>query len=355
MALPSIGSPIKFSQVNTELGLTSTAKLNMNSTIMRVLFGNLVDKSITKMSQGRGKSARAKINLTIDTTRQNYSVYNSAISTGAYVAGKSDIVVTINSGIYVGSYSVSEPAMTVEDTFTSGDTITINNNGTISGAGGFGGVGGDITYYLQFIGFNTIFESFSATNGGNGQSGGTALRVLFATTVNNGSVITGGGGGGGGGGGFGGNRAVNPGVKNTPYQPFLNSGPGGGGGAGYLRGDRGVAGFINTNTESGVYQYGATNGANGSMLNGGASGNYFGADGYSGSGGSGGGGSQGSNGTAGITPGDSGAGLAMTVFYKSEGLITASGGAGGPAGSYIVGNNNVTWAVTGTRYGNIIS
>jgi len=54
MALPSSGT-IKMSQVDTELGLSSTATLNLGNSIVRTLFG--VSSGAISLSQGHGKSA----------------------------------------------------------------------------------------------------------------------------------------------------------------------------------------------------------------------------------------------------------------------------------------------------------
>lgn len=92
-----------------------------------------------------------------------------------------DVVVTINSGVYVYSDDTSTPALKTGTGY--GGTLTIINNGYIYGAGGTGGLGGG-----------------SNRNGYAGTDGGTALSLEGNITLtNNGSILGGGGGGGGGG------------------------------------------------------------------------------------------------------------------------------------------------------------
>lgn len=55
MTLPASGNPISFSQINTELGLTSTAQISMNDAAVRTLFG--VASGAIAMSNGFGKSS----------------------------------------------------------------------------------------------------------------------------------------------------------------------------------------------------------------------------------------------------------------------------------------------------------
>ena len=118
-----------------------------------------------------GGVGRVAIALTLSSNTSNYNIYTNR--GGTYSAGKSDVTLTINSGVVVNSTTVGTPALTV-GTFTTGDTVKIINNGTIKGAGGTGGGG-------------------SFGTGGCGTNGGTALSTAFATTITNNGTVAGGG------------------------------------------------------------------------------------------------------------------------------------------------------------------
>ena len=98
-----------------------------------------------------------------------------------YQAGNTDVVLTVNSGVYLYSDTAATPALTVSG-FVDGDSITIVNQGVIVGAAGTGG----------------------AANGGNGGNGGGAIYLGNNITIDNTAGYIAGGGGGGGGGGNGG-------------------------------------------------------------------------------------------------------------------------------------------------------
>lgn len=144
---------------------------------------------------------RAVVNLTVSTNTPFLLVNVPALS--GYIAGKSDITITINSGVYV--YGVppvrrvgaAASAISITSAMeiiggTSGDTIAIINNGYIAGYGGDGA-------YLS--GFNVNCCGYTATTA-NPTNGGTAISVVSSTgcpvTITNTGFIAGGGGGGGG-------------------------------------------------------------------------------------------------------------------------------------------------------------
>jgi hypothetical protein len=180
-------------------------------------------------------SGRVTIAIVLSTDSLNFDLMNQV---GAnYIAGKSDVTVTVNSDVVVGSSSVSNPAMRIRD-FVTGDTVTLVNHGYIVGAGGSGGsaAGGGggggagqtagaggissstvlmnslyltgepgqlLTGGWSAEGDSTITWRFQGSSlpGGTGGDGGQALMVGSNTTIQNYGTI-GGGGGGGGGGGF---------------------------------------------------------------------------------------------------------------------------------------------------------
>lgn len=250
-----------------------------------------------------GSSSRSTIEVVITASTSNFDVYSVVSSNPQYFPGKTDVNVSINNGVSLGSSSTDTYALSVPSQFSPTDTVTILNQGTILGAGGNGGNGGSAT--RRFPPANP-----TVTAGTPGLGGGSAIYVNRPTTITNLNVISGGGGGGGGSGGR---------IDGGPVTRVF-AGAGGGGGLGYsVAGSGGTAGTA-TNPLGPVT--GASPGSSGTSSSGG-------------SGGSPGGGPGGGYGAAGS------AGSAGT------------GGTGGAAGNYIVGNAFVTWPATGTRYGGV--
>tara|TARA_Y100000748_G_scaffold258283_1_gene225271 strand:- start:352 stop:1347 length:996 start_codon:yes stop_codon:yes gene_type:complete len=183
-----------------------------------------------------GSRQRVTINLTISSNVNNYQI--SQQRGGSYEAGFTDITVTNNSGIVVGSTAVGTASLATgaAPNYASGDTIKIVNNGSIVGKGGNGGAG----------------MANNGTGVAAGQAAGDAIDIAFPTTVQNasGAKIEGAGGGGGGGGrgstvqpGQPGNPPSQSGGKSQGQQPGQPSNPpatqffgGGGGGGGSGRG-----------------------------------------------------------------------------------------------------------------------
>lgn len=293
MALP-VGQ-ISFSEVNVELTRPATQLLNIDDVDVRFVAAVGGAGTVISMNDLRGKSfnTRIPISLVISANTTNYDVFTSRGPT--YVAGTSDITVTINPNVYVGATLPTTAAITVPSAFNANDTITIINQGFILGKGGNGG--------------NAPI--------GTGAAGGTAVSIQRSTTIDNQNLIGGGGGGGGGG---------RPGVGFQPRPPKSGGpiprprgGGGGGGGAGFSVGSGGF----------------------------GAPGSFPGGPGQPGRTNAGG---LGGPGSSPATPGGTGGGLG------SSGLVSPGGtpaGAGGGAGAAIVGNPFVTWTNFGTRTGNI--
>jgi len=248
-----------------------------------------------------GATNRISIPLTISTNSFNYDVYTNRGPT--YAAGISDITVTVNPGVTVGSTSVPTYAMLVPSAFDGGDTVTIINNGLIQAMGGDGGNGGG-------------FTPGPGAPGAPGGVGGSAVYVNRPTTITNNGTIAGGGGGGGGAG-----YAIGGG----PSKAQPSTGGGGGGGAGTNGGSGGSGGSVAPGAGQGQP------GSPGTSPAGGAGGGP-GPSGVGGPGGAGGGrGAAGSAGTA----------------------NNGGPGAGAAGGNYIVGNPFVTWPVDGTRQGGV--
>jgi hypothetical protein len=200
MTLPASGS-ISFSDVNIELGNSSTQTISLNDSGVRTLFG--VPSGSISINVGYGKSNRAVINYIISSSTQELSLTPSSFT--GYIAGKSDITITVNSGVYVWSDNTSNPGLIVNGGLSSGDTLKLVNNGYIIGKGGDGG-----------LARNIINSSITF-----GKTGGPALKILTNLTIDNYSYIAGGGGGGGAG------------TYGPIYASYFG---GGGGGAGGGRG-----------------------------------------------------------------------------------------------------------------------
>ncbi len=276
--------------IAVELGLGTTTQISLNDAAVRTLAG-VPSGAIAMPTNFWGKANTFTYTISA-------SVANLNLATGATAAGwdgSSNLIVVINSGVYVYSTSTGSAALTVNGSFPAG--VTLTNNGFITGMGGNGGVGG--------IGSQV-------TPGGVGLAGGLALAVSSAITINNTSgTVAGGGGGGGGGTG-----------SNAAYQ--TRGGGGGGGGRTGLSNSAGGAGGVGVNVSGGAGGAG-TNSAAGAAGIGGVSGA-----------------SRGSNGGAGGNWGSTGA------SSESFQLPVQAGGA---AGACTSGNASITWSAVGTRLG----
>lgn len=242
--------------IQIENGGNGTTQISLNDAAVRTLAG-VASGAIIMPTNFYGKSNRVTSAITISANTQNY-ILNTAKVTG-YAAGKTDVTLTINAGIYVGSSSTGGIGLDVNTSWAAGDTVTIVNNGFIVGCGGAGGGGGNPD--------NEI-------NGFNGAVGGPALRVQRATTINNGSGTIAGGGTGGKGGAAG----TVPNGKSA----IVTGGGGGGGGQGFSGGGGGNGGG-----PSNACPIGGNAGSAGSTSGGGGGGSGGGGDAASGAGGGG--------------------------------------------------------------------
>jgi len=319
MALP-VGQ-ISLSQVNAELNLSPTALITMNDAAVRTLAGVGGSGTVISMSNLQGKSNRVAIPLTISGPAYNYDVFTNRGPT--YSPGTSDITVTINPGVTVGSTSTGTFAFLVPSAFNAGDTVTVVNNGVIQGMGGAGGAGGA--------------NAATAGPGGSGSIGGTALSIARPTTITNNGTVAGGGGGGGGGGG----------ITGSDFATI--GGGGGGGGAGFNGGAGGsggpASGAFHPSPRPGSAGSSGTSPAGGSGGSAGSSvGPFNGTTLIGGPGGAGGG--RGAGGSSG-----NGASVSGPTAPIDGPITSGSVGGGGTAGAYISGAPFVTWPVTGSRLG----
>lgn len=304
MTTPS--GTIGLSDVNVEIGYPYNRSITMNDAVVRTLAGAGGSGTSISMSSLRNKNYRVSVPLTIAGNVNHYNVHTYATTYPTYIAGKSDITVTINPGVVVGSPSTSYYAFYVPNALNPGDTVTITNNGTIRGQGGNGGPGGALSYPP------------TTSLGTPGYVGGNAMYVSRPITLrNNGNIWAGGGGGGGGDG-----RAGKSGSKST----FSAGGGGGGGGRGHAT------------------SYGGTGGSAPATY---PIPGYPGGNGYSGGAGAGGAGGY-TEYVAPFTryPGGNGGG-----FGASGAGAPVVGRPGGLSGYCIVGNGYISYLATGSRLG----
>ena len=307
MPIPGPGTAISMTTIATEFGGTGPHSLNEYYRGGGLVPNTPTNSAIPTSGQIAigdfyGSSSRTAIALTISGNTYNYDVYTNRGPT--YTPGTSDITVTVNPGVIVGSTTIPAYAMLVPSAFSPTDTVTIVNNGVIQGMGGGGGTGGGAT----------TGPAGPFNIGSPGGGGGNAVYVNRPTVITNNGTLAGGGGGGGGGAG-GNGPTLNPGIR--------RAGGGGGGGAGFNGGAGGARG---------------PNSGPGSLPGVGSPGTSpaVGAGGVNGAGGAGGaGGGRGAAGAAGVQ------------------ISTAPGGSGGARGNYIVGNPFVTYPATGTRQGGV--
>ncbi len=249
--------------------------------------------------------------FTISSNQNNANLRTLAVNAGWNES--SLVIATISSGVVISSTSTGTPALTVSGSFPGG--VTLTNSGTIVGMGGAGGQAG---------GSNTAQAGFS---------GGLALSVSSAITIDNTSgTIAGGGGGGGGGGGVS--------VPQQGKDP-ASSASGGGGGGGRSSNTNSAGGSLGSANRTSWDTRTPTAGAAGTYSAAGSGGvggirNSFTTAWNTGSGGNGGAwgssGSSGGNANAGTIP---------------------NGAGGGAGGGAVTGNSNITWTAFGTRTGGI--
>lgn len=297
MALPTSGQ-LTLADIQTEFGGTNPISLSeyyagggLVPSGTSGTYGAVPSSGTISIQNFYGTTNRVALSVTYSSNTADASLNLSGI--GGYIAGFSDITVTVNSGVYLYANSTGNAGLAISGG-TTGDTLNIVNNGFIIGRGGNG----------------YIFPSTAAT------SGGPALSLSINTTINNtnGSAYIAGGGGGGA-------------NQTSSYEGGGGGGAGGGNGGAGKNGAGGAGGGLGGTGTNGTASTSVTGGAGGGSGGGGGgqSGNAKGTTVY-GSGGGGGGR---------ILPGTGGAG-----GVASAGPTRANGGAGGTANA--VGGNGTS-------------
>ena len=325
MPIPGPGTAISMTTIATEFGGSVPHSLSEyyrgGGLVPNTPTNSAIPTSGTiSMGNFYGSANRVAVNLTIASNTYNYDVFTNRGPT--YSPGSSDITVTVNPGVTVGSTSVPAYAMLVPSSFSPGDTVTIVNNGVIQGMGGGGGAGGQ-TGGVPYP-------------GAAGSAGGNAVYVNRPTVVTNNGTIAGGGGGGGGGGGAS--------SQSGKFTGRARGGGGGGGGAGFNGGAAGSGGALlppfgpearaGNPGQAGTSPAGGAGGVGGQFPGGGPS-------------------NQAGTGGAGGGRGASGSGGGNSPSTGGGGTTPSTGGGGGAAGRYMTGNPFVTWPAFGTRQGGV--
>ena len=271
MATPS--GQIGFSDINTELGVSSTTTRTLNDTVVRTLAGApfATPGTTIAMSNLQGKSSGPTAwPGTISSPQANLNLLTWASANG--YPGTGDAQVTVAPGVYVyadGATGATVYGMSIPAGFPG--TVSVINNGFIMGQGGYG----------------TVSAPLIRTDGQ------PAINISKPVTITNNSYIAGGGGGSG----------------STPVSP--QTWPGGAGGAG------GGAGAMTPNTAGN-----SPGGAGGAIGSAGGNGGPATSPGAAGSGGGG-----------RILPGTGGTGANSGSGIVSPQVAATGGGAGGGGGA----------------------
>ena len=340
MAVKASGSPLSFSEIETEFGQNSDRDLGEYRVSQTVggLSNQPLDTSIPQSGAIKFSDFYSKrLNVVIDyhsgstenrpnDARTKYQA-GSASGNRTVIGGFKDRILDNSSGSKVRIHvnkTIGSAVGNINNcavrtgSFETGTVVTVEvgSSGAIYGAGGDGGEAGD----------------GEGANGSNGGSGSSGLGVQFSgTTVINNGVISAGYGGGGGGG----YRKVER-EEMFGGPVYAANGGGGGGGQGLPAGE-GIDGGRDGSTSAGG------NGGNGGE-NSQAHGGGGGGGGSNGTGGEGGNNNDGGNGTS--SSGGNGADGTHTGSIESENNVQGEGGTGGGNGAAIRRTSGITVNIT---------
>ena len=341
MAVKASGSPLSFSEIETEFGQNSDRDLGEYRVSQTVggLSNQPLDASIPQSGAIKFSDFYSKrLNVVIDyhsgstenrpddarTKYQAGSTSGNRTVIGGFrdrISGNSSgskVRIHVNKTIGSAVGNVNNCAVRT-GSFETGTvmTVEVGSSGAIYGAGGNGGEAG---------------TSDGDKDGDNGGSGSSGLGVQFSgTTVINNGVISAGYGGGGGGG----YRKVER-EEMFSGPVYAASGGGGGGGQGLPAGEGIDGGTDGTTTAGGNGGEGGSN----SQAHGGGGG----GGGSNGTGGEGGNNNDGANGTS--SSGGNGASGTPTGSIEGENNVQGSGGAGGSNGAAIRRTSGITVNIT---------
>ena len=353
MAVKASGSPLSFSEIETEFGQNSDRDLGEYRVSQTVggLSNQPLDTSIPQSGAIKFSDFYSKrLNVVIDyhsgstenrpddarTKYQAGSTSGNRTVIGGFrdrISGNSSgskVRIHVNKTIGSAVGNVNNCAVRT-GSFETGTimTVEVGSSGAIYGAGGNGGEAG---------------TSDGDKDGDNGGSGSSGLGVQFSgTTVINNGVISAGYGGGGGGG----YRKVER--EEMFGGPVYSASGGGGGGGQGLPGGEGLDGGAD-----GTISAGGNGGAGGENNQAHGGGGGGGAGSTPGEGGLGGNGNNGTDGTG--TVGGSGASGTHTGSIEGENNVQGSGANGGGSGAAIRRSSSsieITYAVSGTINGDI--
>ena len=342
MAVKASGSPLSFSEIETEFGQNNDRDLGEYRVSQTVggLSNQPLDTSIPQSGAIKFSDFYSKrLNVVIDyhsgstenrpsdarTKYQAGSTSGNRTVIGGFkdrISGNSSgskVRIHVNKTIGSAVGNVNNCAVRTGTGWDSGTVLTveIGSSGKIYGAGGNGGEAG---------------TSDGDKDGDNGGSGSSGLGVQFSgTTVINNGVISAGYGGGGGGG----YRKVER-EEMFGGPVYAASGGGGGGGQGLPAGEGIDGGTDGTTTAGGNGGEGGSN----SQAHGGGGG----GGGSNGTGGEGGNNNDGGNGTA--SSGGNGASGTHTGSIEGENNVQGSGGSGGSNGAAIRRTSGITVNIT---------
>lgn len=260
MPLPSSG-PITFGNINSELGRTSTAQIDMNDSQVRSLFGRAGSGATISMSDGLGKTVVYTV-ATLITSSQNWTVPSGAFKVKFHLIGGGGGGRADNGSGGLAYYGANGTSSTIT---LSGSTIMT------AGRGGGGGQNGSQSGV--YGGTGSVQGGVAGTaSGGNisnssGSVGVCTANVYTYTSYSAGTIN--------------GNTAYNGNylVNNYGYGGANSSGCGGTGGSNYAGGSAAVCVseyFTTSGTVYAItigaggsgYSYNGTgyNGANGACL-----------------------------------------------------------------------------------------